>query len=67
LGFLPWEVSGTSIWWHGKGISAPYDGKKYKKFRYALELFLGPATMTLGARYRGRKVGMVEIPYDIEV
>jgi hypothetical protein len=66
LGYLPWEVKGASIWWHEKGISAPYSGKKYRKFRYGLELLLGPVTMTLGARYRGKKVGMVEMPYETE-
>jgi hypothetical protein len=41
----------------------PGMGKRYREFKYTVELKLGPAIMELGSVYRGKRAGMVEMPY----
>ena len=59
LGLLPWEVDCKKIRLPFKAI---FGGKA--TFKYKLELQLGPASMRLLAKYRGKEAGTVEMPYE---
>ena len=63
LGYLPWEVDLKRVRWHEKH---PETGRRTRQFNYTLELKLGPAIMELGSIYRGKRAGMVELPYERE-
>jgi len=40
-----------------------FGGKVYFRYKYTLQLKLGPASMELLALYRGRTAGTIEMPY----
>jgi hypothetical protein len=60
LGYLHWKVDCKKVQWHEQRTGALFTGKAYFKFRYTLELILGPTSMEVFAIYRGKKVGMME-------
>ncbi|KAI5816996.1 hypothetical protein BZA77DRAFT_311532 [Pyronema omphalodes] len=59
-GDAPSETSSTK---ESSLPALPGMGKRYREFKYTVELKLGPAIMELGSVYRGKRAGMVEMPY----